>query len=239
MNILITGGASGLGAAITAHLASSPANTIYFTFNRSGADAKAIEQKFPNTKSIFCNYEDETSVASLLEEIENKKIEVLVNNAFTGLQTNYFHKTDPAYFSDNFIKNIIPVIKLTQSAILYFRKQKSGKIITILTSYIINDPPSGLSEYVAAKNYLLSLSKSWAVENSKFNITSNCISPSFMQTKLTENTDERVIEEIIKAHPLKRLLTPAEVAEAVQYFIEPSNKLNGTNLVINSAADIK
>jgi len=238
MNILITGGASGLGEAITRNLAQTESNIVYFTFCKSVDKAKELEAQFSNTKGIFCDFENETSLQNLLSQIEQLDIHALINNAFTGLETNYFHKINPEYFSENFIKNVVPVIKITQHAILHFRKQKSGKIVTILSSYIINKPPMGLSEYVAAKNYLLSLSKSWAVENAKFNITSNSISPAFMQTQLTSDTDERIVEEMMKNHPLKKILRPSEVADSVQYLLNASTQINGINLIMNAAADI-
>ncbi|HEV8079379.1 MAG TPA: SDR family NAD(P)-dependent oxidoreductase [Chitinophagaceae bacterium] len=237
MNILITGGASGLGQSITKVLAERKTLNIFFTYNHSADNSKELESQFKNVKAIHCNFENEESLQSLLLEIEKNDIQVLVNNAFTGLQTKYFHKMEANYFADNFNKNIIPVIKITQQAIIHFRKKKFGKIITILSAYIINKPPIGLSEYVAEKNYLLSLSKSWAVENAKFNITSNCISPSIMQTALTANTDERVIEEIVNNHPLKKILSTTEVSETVNYFVNASQQINGINFVINSASD--
>jgi 3-oxoacyl-[acyl-carrier protein] reductase len=238
MNILITGGASGLGEAITLKLASDSANKVFFTYFKSKKRAGEIESKFSNTKAIACDFEDEQSVTNLLSIFEKENIQVLVNNAFTGLSANYFHKTDANYFLDNFSRNILPVIKVTQQAILHFRKQKFGKIVTVLSSYIINKPPIGMSEYVASKNYLLSLSKSWATENVKFNIVSNCISPSTMLTNLTSETDERIIEEMQNAHPLKKLITPVEVADSINYLINASQQINGTNMILNAAADL-
>lgn len=238
MNYLVTGGASGLGLAITRALAGKQDGTVYFTWNRSSGTAAALETEYSNVKGIHCDFTNPESVAQLLHQMEQMQLEVLINNAFSGMEMNYFHKTDASYFEQGFIRNVMPVIRMTQQAISLFRKQKSGKIITVLTSYLINKPPIGLSEYVASKNYLLSLSKSWAIENARFNITSNCISPSTMQTGLTATTDERVIEEMISSHPLKRLLTPGEVADAVVFLSQASQHLNGENIVINAASDI-
>lgn len=238
MNILITGGASGLGEAITKTLATDSSNNVYFTYCKSKENAEEIEGKFKNTKGIFCDFEDHTSIQSLLVQMDELKLHVLINNALTGLKKEYFHKIQPEYFSENFSRNILPVIKITQKAILLFRKQKFGKIITVISAYIATKPAIGLSEYVAQKNYLFSLSKSWAVENSRHNITSNCISPSYMQTHLNSDTDDRVLEDIINSHPLKKLLTPEEVAESVSHLVNASQQINGVNLIINSAIDI-
>ena len=96
----------------------------------------------------------------------------------------------------------------------------------------------GLSEYVANKVYLHSLSKSWAVENSAFGITSNCISPSIMMTNLTKNIDKRLVEGMIESNPNKSLLNEDEVAEGVCFFVNASSQINGTNLIINAASNL-
>jgi NAD(P)-dependent dehydrogenase (short-subunit alcohol dehydrogenase family) len=134
--------------------------------------------------------------------------------------------------------NVLPLIRITQELISQFRKKRFGKIITVLTSSIANKPPAGYSEYVAAKSYIASLSKSWANENASFNITSNCISPSFMQTAFTDDTDVRVVEEMINSHPLKRILTTDEVADSVLFLVNSTQQINGINLLMNAANDI-
>ncbi|MGZ3884301.1 MAG: SDR family NAD(P)-dependent oxidoreductase [Bacteroidia bacterium] len=236
MNILITGGASGLGKSITRQLAKAGTNKIYFTYNRSAGGAKELEQTCAGTRALHCDFEDSGSLQALLNQLESLDLDVLINNALTGIQTNHFHKLPAEFFAESFARNVIPVIKITQQALLQFRKKKSGKIITILSNYINGTPPIGLSEYVAQKNYLLSLSKSWAAENAKFNITSNAISPAFMQTGLTRDTDERVIEEMINNSPDKKLLSTGEVAMAVQQLLNAQN-VSGKNIIINTSAD--
>jgi len=57
---------------------------------------------------------------------------------------------------------------------------------------------------LANKAYLLAMHKSWATENKAFNITSNCISPDFMTTALNDQTDERVIENLVKTTSFKK-----------------------------------
>lgn len=240
MNILITGGASGLGEAITRHLSSDLNNTVYFTFCSSKGKADNITTLFSNSKSIHCDFKDMNSVLSLCELIPDLKLDVVINNAYTGqFTTKHFHKISPDTFSEDFNLNIMPTIMITQSSIAYFKKMKQGKIITVLTSSLLNTPPIGASSYVANKAYLQSLSKSWAIENIKFNITANTVSPSLMQTKLTSDIDDRVIEQIIKEHPLKKILSTTEVTEAVSFLTKASQQINGIDLVINAGNNIK
>ena len=239
MNILVTGGASGLGKSITINLLKNKNNKVYFTFCGSKENADKISSEFCNSKPIKCDFKNLDSVNSLCDTIDEINLDVLINNAYSGNAINkYFHKNNIDDFSNDFLTNIIPTILITQSAISYFKKQKKGKIITILTSFLINSPPIGSSLYVANKAYLKSLTKSWAHENKKFNITSNSVSPSFMRTNFTSDVDLRIIDQIIKDNPLKRILSTKEAAESVSFLVNCSQHVNGVDLVINSANNI-
>jgi 3-oxoacyl-[acyl-carrier protein] reductase len=238
MNILVTGGASGLGEAITKKLASDPFNKVFFSYHKSFDNAKALEASFFNVKAIKCDFSSSSDIETLCERMQELNINVLVNNAMTGFEQNYFHKLSHDYFIDSFQKNVLPAIRITQTALIHFRKNRFGKIITILSAALINKPPIGWSEYAASKSYLLSLSKSWATENAGFNISSNCISPGFMQTSLTSDTDERIVSEMIAKHPLKTLLKVEEAAEAVAFFVSASQQINGANLILNAGQNV-
>ena len=240
MIVLITGGAAGLGESITRRLAQEANSKIYFTYSNSDANAKTIVSEFNNVFSIKCDFRNLEEVNSLQNKIAEINIDVLINNAYLGTFIDkYFHKTDSIDFLSNFKENIIPTILITQSALTLFRKKKCGKIITVLTSALVNTPPIGSSVYIANKAYLEELTKIWAVENIKFNITSNSVSPSFMITNLTNNTDERIIEQIIETHPLKKLLSTNEVADTISFLCHASEQINGINIVLNAGVSIK
>lgn len=240
MNILITGGASGLGEAITKRLAQEAGNTVYFTYSSSNVKAVIIENEFKNTRSIKCDFTNPAELKMLTNNIKNLNLNILINNAYGGeFLKSYFHKIALEDFLNDFKENIIPVIEITQEAIGCFRKKGGGKIITILTSALVNVPPIGSSVYIANKAYLEKLTKVWATENAKFNISSNSVSPSFMQTGLTKNMDERFIEQIIESHPLKKILSVEEVAEAIVFFSTVSTQITGTDILMNAGTSMK
>ena len=236
MNFLITGGASGLGYAITKAITNNfPGSQIYFTFNSSAENAKALESVSPELHGIKCDFTDVKQVDNLCKFIGGAEIDVLVNNAFTKLDKQYFHKTDKSVFGESFHADVVSTLEISKAFLRKARDRKSGKIITILTSALQGIPPSGWSVYLANKAYLFAMHKSWATENKVYNITSNCISPDFMLTALHSQTDERVIENMIAAHPLKKLLTVEEVARVVLFLCNSSAQLNGQNIILNSA----
>ncbi len=237
MNILITGGASGLGKVISTQLAQNTSNHLLITYKDSFDAAMDLANGYENISTIRCDFNRREDIQTLFEKMLAFDVDVLINNAISSMQNNHFHKIARDSFIGSYISNVLPTLELAQQAIKIFRKKKFGKIITILSSYLVNRPPIGLSEYVANKSYLLSMSKSWAVENANFNITSNCISPSIMKTGLTKNIDDRVVEGIIENHPLHELITPDEVCKAVKFILE-SRHANGINIVLNMAENV-
>lgn len=240
MKILITGGASGLGESITRLLANDVNNTVYFTFSKSISEAKALETQFQNTKAIACDFSNNQSVKEVVNTIAALDLDVIIHNAYSGdyLKT-HFQKIDSADFLTDFKVNVMPVIEFTQVAITNFRKKKSGKIITILSAALADIPPVGSSVYCANKAYLQKMTQVWANENEKFNITSNSVSPAFMETAMTSHIDERVKEQIIENNPVKRLLTTQEVAEAVRFLVNDSSQITGKDYIITAGSSIK
>jgi NAD(P)-dependent dehydrogenase (short-subunit alcohol dehydrogenase family) len=82
------------------------------------------------------------------------------------------------------------------------------------------------------------MSKSWAIENARFKITSNCILPSLMKTDLTKDIYEKIFDDLESKHPLRKLLTPEEVASEVSALVHSSQYISGTNRIINAAEDV-
>ena len=240
MKILITGGASGLGACITRTLAKVGNNTVYFTYSSSHEKAKEIEAELKNTVAIWCDFSISESVQALKQSIIQWDLDILINNAFSGkFLQSHFHKTDSQDFLINFKHDLLPVIEITQEVINSLRKKKKGKIITVLSSALLSTPPIGSSIYVANKAYLQKLTQVWATENIKFNITSNTVSPSFMLTNLTADTDDRIIDQIVTNHPLKKLLTVEEVADTVLFLTTAPTHINGVDIALNAGTNFK
>ncbi|WP_024993595.1 SDR family NAD(P)-dependent oxidoreductase [Phocaeicola paurosaccharolyticus] len=236
MNILITGGTSGLGKA-TVELLQKDGHQIYFSYlanEKFTAVAKELEDTYSNVKGEPLNFCEDDSVDAFCKKITAWNIDVLVNCTYVGRpQTTYFHKIVPEDFLKAFQFNIIPTVKITQASIDVMKKKKFGKIINIITEAVIGLPPMGYTLYAANKAYLMELSSVWNKEYTRYNITSNCILPAYMQTAFAE-VDERILDQMIKNHPLKKLLTPEEVANNIKFFVDASQQVNGVKLQINA-----
>lgn len=239
MNILITGGTGGLGCAIVKRLAADKNNHVYFTYCNSVDAADTITEEFTNTTAFKCNQRKKPELDNLKEAIKTWNLDVLVNNAWTGSPEGIrFHKLTWEQLSDDFIHNVLPTVTITQTALETFRKKKSGKIITVLTSSLIGVPPLGYGMYGSSKAYIAQMAKTWSQEYIKQGITSNCISPDFMQTGFTSGIDYRVVEQMAASHPLKHLLETKDVAEVVAFLINSPQHINGINIPINAGINI-
>jgi len=221
MVVFISGGASGLGEAITKALAQGGRHTVYFSYNRSLERAKELEAKFENCKGFKCDFRLPEEVTSLCRKIKELNPDVLVNNAYAGdfIQT-HFHALEPPVFFSEFKNNVQPTLEITAEAIKTFRAKKRGLIVTILSSVLETQAPIGSSVYTANKAYLREMAKCWELENKKFGIVSRTLSPSFMHTGLTKNLDERVLEEMITKSPNGKLTSVEEVAKQVKELVE-------------------
>lgn len=113
-------------------------------------------------------------------------------------------------------------------------KQKHGRIIFMLTSYVDGRPPKFLSPYVTVKYALLGLMRSLSVEYADKGITVNAVSPEMMETKFLKDIPELVIEQNAAGSPLGRNLTVDDVIPAFSYLLsESAGCITGQNLVIN------
>lgn len=240
MNILITGGTSGLGKA-TVDLLLKDGHQIYFSYlptEEYTAVAKEMEVTYANVKSIPLNFCEAESVDGFCEQIKEWNLDVLVNCTYVGKpQNTYFHKTAPEDFLKTFEINIIPTVKITQAAIERMKKKKFGKIINIITEAVLGLPPMGYTLYACNKAYLMKLSDVINKEYIRYNITSNCILPAYMQTSFAA-LDERILEQMQMEHPLKKILTVDEVAQTVKFFIDASQQVNGVKLLINAGTQL-
>jgi NAD(P)-dependent dehydrogenase (short-subunit alcohol dehydrogenase family) len=237
LNIFLTGGASGLGLEIFQRL-SRAGHHVAFTYKGSVEQAEKNLIDFPKSKKIYCDFNNPKSVEDLIEMLGVLEVDVLIHNALPLMNAIQFQKTRIDSLVDSFNSSVIPVLKISQACITNFRKKRSGRIITILTSYLINKPPIGYSEYVANKAYLQSMTKSWANENSKFGIIVNSISPSIMRTPLNREVDERLLENLEASNPLGQLLTVSELGEVVEFLVDSPRQLTGCNFLINGGENV-
>lgn len=218
MNILITGASKGIGRVIAQKL--SLLGNVYAT----ARDEKSLQEL--NCAGYFiCDLFNESALVELGNFIEEKNIDVLINNAGEYI----YSPIDNVQISD--LKHIISVnltapIYLCSRAVPNMKQNKFGRIINIGSiSGVMGE--ANASSYSATKSGLIGFTKATALELAEFGITVNTINPGWVETNLGKNSIEEsdfTQDEILSCIPQKRFVTPDEVAGLVKYLISEDAK---------------
>lgn len=216
MNILVTGASKGIGKAIARELQS--VGEVYVT----GRNEKALAAC--NAKD-FCVCDLSKDINSLAKFIEDKKIDVLVNNA-----GEYIYGALESMKTDEIMRvfetDLIAPAYLISKAIPHMKGQRWGRIINIGSiSGVMGEAYASI--YSASKAGLIGLTKSLALELAEYEITVNTINPGWVETDLGMNSIEESEfskEEIIDTIPQKRFVKPEEVAKLCKYLISQDAK---------------
>ena len=98
-------------------------------------------------------------------------------------------------------------------------KQRYGRVLFMLTSYVLGVPPKNTAAYVMAKEALRGLAKSLAIDYASFGVTVNCIAPSMMETKFLADTPSLIVQAAAESNPMGRNATPADVVPAMEFLL--------------------
>ncbi|OBK79810.1 3-hydroxybutyrate dehydrogenase [Mycobacterium sp. 1164985.4] len=221
---LVTGGASGIGAACARALAQRGATVTVADLDEDGAERVAAEI---GGKPWAVDLSD----VSTLEDLE-LETDILVNNA--GVQ----HVSPIAEFPPERFRFILALMLeapflLIRAALPHMYDQEFGRIINISSVHGLR-ASEFKSGYVTAKHGLEGLSKVTALEGGPHGVTSNCVDPGYVRTPLVTKQiadqarthgigEDKVISDILlKESVIKRLVEPEEVASLVTWLASPA-----------------
>lgn len=240
-HILITGGASGIGAATAVLVASRGAKVIVSDRNteQGAAVVSQITELGGSAHFIAADVSDVDSVASLFVQAKAHfgAVNVAINNAGIDHTPAPMHLVDDAVFHQNVAVNLAGVWYCMKQEIIQMLENGGGHVINIASVAGLHSAPS-IAAYSATKHGVMGLTKSAAVEYAKANIRVNAVCPSFVRTPMVENVlanvDERVRNAMVKANPMKRLGEVNEIAGALAWLCsDESSFMTGQSVVLD------
>lgn len=229
---VVTGGASGLGAAIARRLHAAGAEVAILDLSPEGADAAHF--------AVQTNIAEDASVRSAIDAVVAKfgRIDIVVNNAGIGAQGTIADNNDDEWARVLSI-NVVGIARVTRAALPWLRRSPAAAVVN--TSSIA--ATAGLPQralYSASKGAVLALTRAMAADHLHEGIRVNCVSPGTADTpwigRLLEKSENPVAERaaLNARQPHGRLVTADEVADAVAYLASPrSGSTTGVSLAVD------
>ncbi|MDH6236223.1 3-hydroxybutyrate dehydrogenase [Cryobacterium sp. CG_9.6] len=221
---LVTGGASGIGAAIARSLSDQGAHVVVADMDTQGAAALAEELGGSSWAVNLLRTEElrEQGLAAAMDGVD-----ILVNNA--GIQRiSPIQDFDPADFRRILSLMLEAPFLLIRAALPQMYERNFGRIINVSSVHGLRASPFKAA-YVSAKHGLEGLSKVTALEGGEHGVTSNCVSPGYVNTPLVQKqiadqarahgiAESEVLSRIMLTESaIKRLVEPAEVGSLVAW----------------------
>jgi 2-hydroxycyclohexanecarboxyl-CoA dehydrogenase len=213
---LVTGGASGIGAATCSRLVAEGAEVVIGDVNLAGAEQLAGEI---GAAAARLDVTDPQSATDLVAE--HGPFSILVNNAGMD-EFGFFTDTDPGQWQRVLAVNLVGVFACTHAVLPGMQAAGYGRVVSI-ASEAGRVGSKGSAVYSAAKGGVIAFMKVIAREGARFQITANSIAPGPIETPLLMGAlefgelGEKVIETMKSGTQLRRLGRPEEVAAAVAF----------------------
>jgi len=233
---LVTGAASGIGAACVDRLAAAGAKVLAVDRDADGLG------RFGDVQGVVPLTTDLSDLAAV--DRLPADVDVLVNNA--GIQhVSPIHEF-PIDTWDLIIRLMLTSpFRLTRRVLPHMYQQQWGRVVNVSSVHGLRASPFK-SAYVSAKHGLEGLSKVTALEGAEHGVTSNCVNPAYVRTPLVEKQvadqaqahgigEDEVLEQVMLAPvAVKRLVEPHEVAELVAFLCSPAaDSVSGSSFVMD------
>jgi 3-oxoacyl-[acyl-carrier protein] reductase len=214
---LITGASRGIGRGIAATFAAHGC-AVAFTYSSNKEAADQLEKELASYGIQIKGYQSNAAHFEAAQQLVDQVIEdfgaldILINNA--GItKDNLLMRMSEEDFDQVIEVNLKSIFNMTKAVQRTFLKQRHGSLIH-MSSVVGVKGNAGQANYAASKAGIIGFSKSIALELGSRNIRSNVIAPGFIETEMTAQLSEEVVQGWREGIPLKRGGQPEDVANA-------------------------
>ncbi len=230
--VLVTGSTGGIGQALVKKFVSLNAKVLATGTRNEKLDL--LKKEYPNINILKFDISDHAKIEEFIENVFSQLsgLDILINNAGINMDNLSLRMKDEEW------KKVIDVnlgstFLLSKAAIKKMLKNKYGRIVNI-TSIVGHTGNLGQSNYAASKAGIIGMTKSLAIEYAKKNITLNCVSPGFIQTRMTENIIESIKAVLTSKIPMSKLGTGEDVANTVAFLSsDAASYITGETIHVN------
>jgi Dehydrogenases with different specificities (related to short-chain alcohol dehydrogenases) len=230
---IITGGASGIGAATARLFVEEGAKVVLVDLNEEKGKAFESELKAKGAEALFvkANITSEEEVAGIFKKTVEAygKVDVVFNNAGIG-RVQPSHELEYSEWRNTVNVDLDGVFLVAREAIREMLKTGGGSIVNTASMYGWVGSP-GSAAYNAAKGGVVNLTRSLALEYAEQNIRVNALCPGFIDTPIIPEESKQALASVT---PMKRLGKAEEMAKAVLFMAsDDSTFMTGNSLIVD------
>lgn len=233
--LLVTGASGDVGRSLIRRVAGEY-SVIWAHYCRTAGTLEELRRELgEKLVPVQADFLDETSTHAMVERIVSSGCapDHIVHLSAPKTFNERFHKCRWEDYQAGIDASLRSIVLLLQAFMPGMAKQKYGRIVFMLTSYLIGIPPRYQSPYITVKYALYGLMRSVAAEYADKGVTVNAVSPDMIETRFLENIPELIVQQNAQRSPLKRNLTMADVVPAFAYFLsDEAEAVTGQNFGI-------
>ena len=215
---IITGGARGIGQAISELFAREGATVIIWDLLEQGMETAAgINASGGRAEFVKLSVTDKAAVTKAARKVADRygKIDILINNA--GItRDRTLQKMSEEEWDAVIEVNLKGVFVCTQAVVPYMKTNQYGRIVSAASNVGLRGN-FGQTNYAATKAGVIAMAKTWTLELAKYGITANCVAPGFTVTDMTAKIPEEHLEAIKKQIPARKMALPNDIAYGYLY----------------------
>jgi NAD(P)-dependent dehydrogenase (short-subunit alcohol dehydrogenase family) len=233
---IVTGGASGIGLAISKKFVQNNIFTIVIGRNEEKLKS-AKETLGENCSTISFDLGKLKGIPDLVQKIyqEHGSIDILVNNAGINMKKLFTEVTDED-FQLIMNTNVNSLFAMSREVVKIMEKQSSGSIINISSMTALYGLPKVIA-YSASKSAVEGMTRAMAVELSPKGIRINAIAPGFIITDMTSvalNTDQERKQKVLARTPMGYMGTPEDIGDTALFLATDASKyITGTSIRVD------
>lgn len=248
--VIVTGGAQGIGRAIVEQFCTEGAIVTFLDRDRARGVSTSREltnrQGSPAPHFIECDITVAAQLEMALNSVieKHRTIDVLINNAGVAAYFDAAEMTE-AQWESVFAVDLKAVWLCTRYALPAMRKAQSGSIVNIASIHA-RLTHEGMFPYAAAKAGVLGLTRSLALDEGRYGIRVNAVSPGYTRTHLVQEyfshqpKPAEAEQKVLDVHPLRRIGTPAEIANVVTFLAsDESSFITGAEIAVDGGLSAK
>lgn len=240
--VLVTGGARGLGEAISRAFIRQGARVVVNYLSSEEAAHNLVAEFHEQVVAIRADVRDRSQVEALFAQAQQhwgSPVTTVVNNALAGFSFNGDARSKAAdieysELAAQFSGSVEGPLNVIQAALSGMGEAGYGRIINIGTN-LFQNPVVPYHDYTASKAALLSLTRTFSDDLGPLGITVNMVSGGLLRTTdASAATPQEVFDGIAAGTPLREVTTPAQLADPVVFFASPwARGITGQNLVVD------